>query len=251
MVYPLFEFYFDQITQKYELDLPISILTSALLKQFYAGSTRHYHSLNHIEDCLRQLSEYEFSLEKSKCDIDLIALGIIFHDSIYIPTASDNEESSALLMETVMWRSLMEVSNITLVKAMILATKHKEFNPIANYNINTQLLLDIDLSSLGYDREKFNKNNNDIRSEYSFISNKQFYTGRVKFLSELLAWERLYYTDYFYEKYEKRARENIENEIKQIKLISEKENMLQSFVDGDMVTVIQQPDDVEIDYVED
>ncbi|MDO8556051.1 MAG: hypothetical protein Q7R96_02650, partial [Nanoarchaeota archaeon] len=50
----------------------------------------------------------------------------------------------------------------------------------------------------------------DISAEYSFLGPEKFKKGRRSFVRKVLARDRLYYTDVFFEQYEEQARKNLE-----------------------------------------
>jgi predicted metal-dependent HD superfamily phosphohydrolase len=60
----------------------------------YAASNRHYHNLAHIEDCLAQLAQVN---GLSAAEREILTEAIWWHDVVYDPTRSDNEELSAQL----------------------------------------------------------------------------------------------------------------------------------------------------------
>ena len=62
----------------------------------YAAPGRHYHNLAHIEDCLAALAQVE---GLSAHERELLSEAIWWHDVVYDPTRSDNEELSAQLAE--------------------------------------------------------------------------------------------------------------------------------------------------------
>ena len=83
-------------------------------------------------------------------------------------------------------------------------------------NIDFQLIKDIDLSILGFPKDKYEEYTQAVRKEYSHIEDKLFNPGRAAILQKFLDMPRIYQTDYFYERFEKTARENLEIEIKSL-----------------------------------
>ena len=76
---------------------------------------------------------------------------------------------------------------------------------------------DIDLAGFGEESKIFKINSDNVRKEYSHISDEVYVPARIDILNTFLKRERIYLTDFFYNRYEKRARENIINEIKSLK----------------------------------
>src|SRR5690606_23429354 len=65
---------------------------------FYDESHRFYHNLNHIDSCLKLLRKFEHSSltpEETCYNIIPVQIAIWFHDIIYNPQESNNEERSA------------------------------------------------------------------------------------------------------------------------------------------------------------
>ena len=57
----------------------------------YGEPHRQYHNRQHIAECLREFDEIRDLCQNAPA----LEFGIWFHDAIYDPTASDNEEKSA------------------------------------------------------------------------------------------------------------------------------------------------------------
>ena len=62
----------------------------------YTAPGRHYHDLKHIEDCLGALACVD---DLSVTEREILTEAIWWHDVVYDPTRSDNEELSARLAE--------------------------------------------------------------------------------------------------------------------------------------------------------
>jgi len=78
---------------------------------------------------------------------------------------------------------------------------------------DTNYLLDADLSVLGKDFETYLKYTQNIRKEYSIYPDFLYKPGRKKVLKHFLELESIFKTEYFKEKYEARAKENIAKEL--------------------------------------
>src|SRR5215218_2826870 len=57
----------------------------------YSRPQRHYHNLRHVADCLRELEPVQQACEQPGA----VRAALLFHDVVYDPTRSDNEERSA------------------------------------------------------------------------------------------------------------------------------------------------------------
>jgi len=170
------------------------------LTKIYEHPSRKYHNLDHIHNMLEKLTESERYAEHPH----RILLVIWFHDIVYDAKRTDNELKSAefwirkmtpyLLEEPLQWGKLAILSTI---------------NHYPNTDSDIQLLLDLDLTSLGAPWEVFQNNSENIRQEYMHIPDKVFYAGRRDFLTQMIERPRLYGTNYWYNVLEERARDNI------------------------------------------
>ncbi len=168
------------------------------IEEAYSKKNRHYHTLKHLE--------YIYS-ELPKLDV-VTEFAIFYHDIIYDVTRTDNEEQSALFCKERLANLCVEPSIIKDVVTLINETK--THNPSTTRNT---LFLDADLSILGGGADRYISYTKQIRKEYSIFSQSDYYIGRKKVLKHFLAKEKIYHSDYFYNKYETIARENIKKEL--------------------------------------
>ncbi len=89
---------------------------------------------------------------------------------------------------------------------MILLTKHPS-DPLSE---DEKYLIDIDLSILGAETALYDQYEKWIRQEYAYVSDEVFRKGRGEVLRSFFAQDFIYQTDYFRQKLENRARENID-----------------------------------------
>ncbi|GAB4541897.1 MAG: hypothetical protein Tsb0014_34120 [Pleurocapsa sp.] len=175
----------------------------------YSNPARHHHNLEHIQQILHALEAVK---HLSNCP-NLISLSAWYHDYIYNPKKQNNEEKSTESAEQNL--NKLNISNqiIDPVKQIILSTKKHE--PLLD-NIDNLIFLDADLSILGASPEKYLQYAKAIRQEYHWLSDRDYQQGRTKVLKNFLARDKIYYTDYFYQKLEKAARNNLKSEINQM-----------------------------------
>jgi len=182
----------------------IEYIEKALIN-LYKYPKREYHNWGHIEVCLHELDAVNLpGIDEFK---DLIAIAIYYHDCIYDPENKDNEERSAerAFMDLLALGFLPQYAQW--VYDHIMLTTHKKHSVY----ISGQLLMDIDLSILGKDTQTFQAYEEGIRQEYNFVSEDIYNLNRVKFLRSLLEKDIIYQTEYFRDRYEKSAKENITN----------------------------------------
>ncbi|MEI8067907.1 MAG: hypothetical protein WCG91_03095 [Candidatus Shapirobacteria bacterium] len=171
----------------------------------YSEPHRHYHTLKHINNCLEELEPVRASLK----DPEAVELAIWFHDIIYTIGNNDNEEKSAQLAKEFCQKNSLSLSFTKNVEDHILATKH--ISP--SNNLDSQYLADIDMSILGKSSDVFDKYEKQIYQEYSSLYSKSDYQkGRKSFLETVLK-NPIYSTDYFKNKYQQSAENNIKRSI--------------------------------------
>ncbi len=171
------------------------------LKAHYTAQNRAYHNFDHIRDCLLKLDE-NTNLTESK---EALEMAIWFHDVIYDPAASDNEESSARFAREF----LGDLPIAGKIANLILATKHKS-TPDSQ---DEKLICDIDLSILGSEPNRYRSYSDAIRSEYSRVPAEQYRLGRIRVLKNFLQRPEFFTTEAFRERYESQARANLKAEL--------------------------------------
>lgn len=170
----------------------------------YAEAHRHYHNGGHIDDCLARL---DWAMQAGPVDdADAVELALWFHDVIYELGAADNEQLSA---EWFAARAAgrLPAELIRRVEGYILDTTHR-MEPAAP---GAKWVVDADLGGLGMDDESFRRDGARIRREFAHVPEAEFARGQSAFLRGLLARERIFYTDFFRDLCEARARRNIES----------------------------------------
>ena len=169
----------------------------------YQESKRIYHNLDHVAHCLE-----EFDAVRDLCSApNAVELAIWYHDIIYNNETEINEELSALRASLDLTHHLTGVSELYAndVERLILLTKHD----CVPTNIDGQVIVDIDLSILGQAPEAFDIYEQAIRTEYSWVQDEEFWPKRNAFILDMLSRKRIFYTDYYYQKFECMARENL------------------------------------------
>ncbi|MDD4990532.1 MAG: N-methyl-D-aspartate receptor NMDAR2C subunit [Candidatus Pacebacteria bacterium] len=179
----------------------------------YGSNERAYHNLDHIKQCLQELD----GARDLANDANAIEMAIWFHDLVYDTRRKDNEEKSAEEFFNKTELLLPEEFRKKVVD-LILATKHQELPE----DLDSQIMVDIDLTILGQPEEKFNEYEAQIREEYSWVSQKDFLAGRKKVLESFLGRQKIYLTDFFRSKYEAEARANLDRSVQLLSQLQEK-----------------------------
>jgi predicted metal-dependent HD superfamily phosphohydrolase len=87
----------------------------------------------------------------------------------------------------------------------------------AGANEDAAVTVDIDLSILGQTEERFREYEAQIRREYGWVPKMIFAPKRAEILAGFLRRDRIYRTDWFHDKYEERARRNLEWSIRELR----------------------------------
>lgn len=176
----------------------------------YNETQRTYHSLRHIEHLFVAFDEIDHYLHEPH----LIALALYYHDVIYDPMRSDNELKSAeYVLKTL--QPYLPVEQCNHIYALIIMTATHQLDGLADKQkcSDAAYLLDMDLSILGAPWSEYERYAQAIRCEYAHVSTNDYRTGRIAILKKLSVHPQLYLTDYYHERLETQARNNIEREI--------------------------------------
>jgi len=177
------------------------------LEARYREPQRRYHTLEHVADCLAQLSEVE---DLTPDERRLIELALWWHDAVYDPTRSDNEEASAELARRDLAALGEAPAVIDEVARLILLTKGHAVPPGDRLGA---VLVSIDLSILGREPAAYDRYAGQVREEYGFVPDDAFRAGRAAVMRKFLQAPAIYADPAFAERYEARARANIAREI--------------------------------------
>lgn len=175
------------------------------LEENYTSKERHYHTLQHLDNLLAQLTEVKGEIQ----NWETILFTLYYHDIIYNSLNSDNEEKSAELAEKRMKQISVSDDKIAHCKKQILATKSHLTSPESDTNYFT----DADLAILGQTWETYSLYYKNIRKEYAIYPDLVYIPGRKKVLNHFLTMDRIFKTDFFYTKFEVQAKYNLHREL--------------------------------------
>jgi len=172
------------------------------LLQAYSEPQRHYHTLQHLAECL-QLQSDSAHLAQHPAEI---AIALWFHDAVYDVKAHDNEARSADWAVAALQAAGVSVEVQTRVHALIMATEHTAA-PLAG---DAALLVDIDLAILGATPARFAEYERQIRQEYAWVPEEVFVEKRRAVLQGLMARHQIYRTVFFRKKNDSQAHINLQ-----------------------------------------
>lgn len=167
----------------------------------YSDPSRHYHSVAHVEACLGWLDEVVAEVEHPR----EVELGIWFHDVVYRPFASDNEERSAERGAGFLGERGADAAATSRVRKLILATRHDA----APRTRDESYLVDIDLAILGSEPEEYAGYERDVRLEYRRVPGFLYRRKRAALLRAFLDRGPIYRTEVFRDRREEQARANL------------------------------------------
>lgn len=174
----------------------------AQLDAHYREAHRHYHNGGHIDDCLARLDLAAAAADVD--DADAVEMALWFHDVIYELGAPDNEQLSAEWFGAQA-AGRLPADFIGRVEDYINSTTHRA-EPAA---AGAKWVVDADLGGLGMDDDAFERDGARIRREFAHVPEAEFARGQAGFLRGLLERERIFYTDFFRDLCEARARRHI------------------------------------------
>lgn len=167
---------------------------------------RRYHTTAHLTAVLDHIDV----LEEHADDPDLVRLAAWFHDAVYAPDRSENEERSARLAERALAEAgLTEARTAEVARLVRLTVTHDP----ADGDHNGEALCDADLAILAAAPDAYAAYAAAVREEYAFVPDEDFRAGRAAVLRQLLALPRLFRTPYGAAEWEGPARANLATEM--------------------------------------
>jgi predicted metal-dependent HD superfamily phosphohydrolase len=172
---------------------------------------RRYHTLAHLTAVLDRVDE----LERYADGPDAVRLAAWFHDAVYLPERSENEERSARLAERALPEAGVPAERTAEVARLVrLTVSHDP----ADDDRDGQVLCDADLAVLASPPSAYAAYTAAVREEYHFVPNDAFREGRAAILRQLLGLPRLFRTPYGQREWEATARYNLTGELEMLSL---------------------------------
>lgn len=179
----------------------------------YSSENRYYHNTEHLLEVFNEFEEAANTQGFSQQEIIKGTWALLYHDYYYDVSAQDNERESALKARKELNILGLSKDDTFHIYMIILATKHHYIG----YDNLTCTVLDSDMSILGKSPKRYKQYAKDVYNEYkNFYTKEAYISGRKQFLESLLNKNRIYLTDYFHNKYNKSAIENIKNELESL-----------------------------------
>ncbi|MFJ7077850.1 hypothetical protein [Streptomyces sp. NPDC098781] len=180
----------------------------ALLRR-WSEPQRRYHTVEHLAAVLRHVDV----LEQYADDVVAVRLAAWFHDAVYLPERSTNEERSARLAERALQEAGVPPERTAEVARLVrLTTTHDP----APEDRDGQVLCDADLAILAAPPSAYAAYTAAVREEYHFVPNDDFRAGRAAILRQLLALPSLFRTPHGQKEWEATARYNLAGELEML-----------------------------------
>ena len=178
--------------------------TPELLER-YREPHRRYHTLEHVHACLDELKQARGLVDGERRALEA---AIWFHDAVFDPKSGDSEDESAELAMAALAGEPAPFRE-EVARLIRLTTGHWA-DPADRLGA---VMVSIDHTVLASERADYDRYAAQVREEYGFIVEGVYRAGRAALLRRLLAAPAVYPDRSFRERYEARARANIEREL--------------------------------------
>ena len=186
-------------------DSPTSRTEWAAVVAAWSEPHRRYHDLNHLAAVLGLVDE----LAAAAADADAVRLAAWYHDVVYDPARTDNEQVSAERARAGL-RGLVPDERLAEVVRLVLLTAGHDPEP---GDADGAVLCDADLAVLASEPDRYAVYASAIREEYGHLTDAEFTAGRIAVLERLLALPELYRVPTVAAEWTLRARANLTAEL--------------------------------------
>lgn len=184
-------------------DCPVSLLRNVAAR--YSEPHRRYHTWAHVLACLDARNQI------TDARLPEIDLALLFHDAVYDPLASDNEDRSAGLLVEEGRRAWLNEELLQRAQVLVAATKYAGDSVVDTEEACVGV--DADLSILGSDAASFAEYERVVRHEFARFDDATYASGRSQVLRAFLERPSIYSTRRGLRLWEARARRNLEGSL--------------------------------------
>lgn len=179
----------------------------------YNSNDRHYHTFDHVSEVLNHFSDARRAVGWRHPNEHFLAL--VFHDLVYEPALppGDSEMLSAraarLVLADYAFANAVEVGRLIRLTAQIFKVDR------STLSTDEAMFLDCDQAILGADEDTYEAYVTNLHAEFTPVwGSTKFYNRRIVYLRTLLTRATpIFFSDYFRERYEARARSNLGEEL--------------------------------------
>jgi predicted metal-dependent HD superfamily phosphohydrolase len=176
----------------------------------YRERHRRYHTAEHVAWVIQHVEELD--REESTADLDAVIAAAFYHDAVYEPRYPANELASARLAKRDLNQLGWEEDRIDSITRMIETTRDHVDPP----DIDTAVLFDADLATLGSEPDDYAVYAKAVRSEYRHLDDDEWRVGRAHVLRSFLERETIFATRSGRSRWEQAARMNLEPELESL-----------------------------------
>lgn len=146
------------------------------LEKQWKQNTRFYHNISHLEQIIKDIESNIWFVGLSLVEKHTLLLGAFFHDAIYDPKKTDNEDQSIkFFKKAYTGKDAMMVEKVT---ELIEVSKHRK-RPLGRL---TNIFWEADNAGFKKGFDVLWKNDKLIQKEYKYLPKEKFKEGRIKFL---------------------------------------------------------------------
>ncbi|MBT2491044.1 hypothetical protein J7E96_21485 [Streptomyces sp. ISL-96] len=174
----------------------------------WAEPQRRYHTTDHLLAVLGHLDLDALAAHAD--DPAAVRLAAWFHDAVYRPDRTENEERSAALAERALPELGLDDARTSEVARLVRLTATHDPAP---GDTNGEALCDADLAILAAPPASYAAYAAAVREEYDFVPDAAFREGRAAVLRQLLELPTLFRTPHGRAEWEARARQNLTTEL--------------------------------------
>lgn len=189
--------------------MPLPADQLAEIEAAHAQPPRAYHNFGHVQALLQH--HRDVAAGPGWRQPREVALAMLYHDAVYEAGRGDNEARSAMMARAAIARWLPDAGvDAERVAALIeLTARHGRLRG-DELDADAALFLDADMAILGAPAAVFDAYDRGIAEEYrGKVPGLLFRLNRRRFLKGVLAQPRIFFSDFFHERYDAQARENL------------------------------------------
>ena len=163
----------ENILKKYDINIDLN-----MVYDMWQESGRYYHNLDHLLDLINLINT---DFERNRFDSNVyekLIIVALFHDIIYDPSSSNNEEDSAEFLKSV----CSDLDKINDIIQSIIDTKNH-----TNSSELSEIFNEYDMDIVNRDIDSLIKWEDDIFNEYhKFYTKEEYKQGRIKFINSII-----------------------------------------------------------------
>jgi len=163
-------------------NVPVSTAAKTAVLHRLQEPHRQYHNLDHVIEMWHWHTAYG---QDSQVDAQIAASFCLYHDAFYDPQAKDNERLSADLWLEDSLDVDLTVRNLV-DEAITASADHFQARRLHDLCC-INWCLHLDLLRLGTPEDEFTRHGNDIRAEYSHLSDQQWIKASAEFRAKVMA----------------------------------------------------------------